>query len=351
MTEAKTLKTSRHICLLQDYCPYCFKGAIGISSGRRVPVNSPLVDKLQVYFSAQGNGLCPLNLRKPGIPCGNHLLCRFRCLVCGKTTIDGGDDEFELFNEVCGGGPVAVTTGIMISEQMKERGLAWVERWDTPIHKKCLKKMSREQAMAVTTQAPEVSEQLKRHVVQPQTLAPVKKSPPVVGSVGEEPARKESQGITAVRYTLGKASWLPPPTMTAVSVTPGSASGKLNSRPSGSKAAVVVQAKSVKKAEVVRPKTCKAVLMEKAAEKCAFKLDTWTPHNKHPANSSFPGANKPNVPSTVFKLEEHLRLFDPDLHGPRIRNGVKGYVRYDGVFVPTPNDVNCMHADGSLTPG
>ncbi len=107
-----------------------------------------------------------------------------------------------------------------------------------------------------------------------------------------------------------------------------------------------VQAKAV-----VNAKTSKVALMAKAAEKCAFKLDRWKGYTSHPTNTAREGPTSGGAGHKGFSLQEHTRRFDPELHGPRIRNGVKGYVRYDGVFIPTPHDVNCMHKDGTLTPG
>ena len=83
--------------MLQHYCPFCFKGRIGVSSGVQVSKGSPMVDATQVLHAARGNGLCPLDLKAPGEPCENQALCRMTCLVCGQSMVDGTEPEFETF--------------------------------------------------------------------------------------------------------------------------------------------------------------------------------------------------------------------------------------------------------------
>lgn len=262
--------------------------------------------------------------------------------------IDGGDDVFQLFDDVCSGGPVPVATRITINETMKEKGLEWVERWDTPIHKKCLKKMSREHAMATTIRG-DVIHFSEKHCRLPRQEESAPQPTPAPERKDVDRAVDSSGPISTSKYTLGKASWLPLPSMKAPSypkITEASSNKPLKSLE------VVQQGKNVKKTTTFKDGKAgpKAALMEKAAAKCAFKLDTWSKHSKHPANSGG-GVVVDSRAGSDFKIEEHQRLFDTEFHGPRIRNGVKGYVRYDGVFIPTPHDVNCMHPDGSLTPG
>ena len=136
------------VCLLQKYCPFCFKGMIGVSCGLHVTKQSHLVDPVQVFHSSQGNGLPPIDLAAPGEYCENQALCKMVCLVCGKTTIDGEDPAFESFLDFFDeGDDKPVTLKYDIREAMEEHGLVFVNQtgkgkkkagqWDTPVHTKC----------------------------------------------------------------------------------------------------------------------------------------------------------------------------------------------------------------------
>jgi hypothetical protein len=326
----------------------CYKGIIGVSSGKRVPINSPLVHEVQTLHSRNGNGLCPLDLTKPGEFCANPLLCKIVCLVCGDPVMDGTDPDFELFKEFIREPTTDFETIITIQSEMKARGLEWTEQWDTPIHKRCSKKTGCKCVVAVgTTVCPTHFTRLSNPFIPAPivvTTQPLPASPASTGQVKEKEA-------LLLRYNLTKANWLPPPTATeVVGVEPSSpvkaVISLMPSKPEGGGAS---------KAGSAKAKNSKTVLMAKDAEKCAFTLDRWKGYNSHPTNTK----GSPLLPSNVvqgggkkpFSLQEHMRQFDTELHGPRIRNGVKGYVRYDGVFIPTPHDVNCMQTDGSLTPG
>lgn len=340
------------ICLLQHFCPLCFKGKIGVSSGIRVPVGSPLIDEVQAMHAAKGNGLCPLDFRNPGEFCSNSLLCKMNCLVCGEAMMDGTEPDFELFLDFMNDPTTEITTMFSIDDVMKTRRLAWTEQWNTPIHRACSKKTVCKCVVAIgTTVCPTHFTRLDSGPPRPKS-AP---APARVPTTDPDPPRNDGEDdeppalATARIYTykLTKADWLPTPS--AMPIPPPECPPERKKihitapivRPDG-------QAKPAK--TIAKPKTSKTVVLAKAAEKCAFKLDKWAGHNGHPSNKGLPGP-RVNSEGSGFSLEEHARRFDPELHGPRVRNGVKGYVRYDGVFIPTTHDVNCMHADGSLTPG
>lgn len=136
------------VCLLQNYCPFCFKGAIGVSRGLYVTKQSPLIDAVQVFHSARGNGLPPIDLDSPGEYCPNQALCRMVCLVCGETTIDGEDPSFESFLEFFDeGDDKPVTLKYEIRDAMEDNNLVWVKpavpskkqagEWHTPVHARC----------------------------------------------------------------------------------------------------------------------------------------------------------------------------------------------------------------------
>jgi hypothetical protein len=269
--------------------------------------------------------------------------------------MDGTDPDFELFKEFIREPTTDFETIITIQSEMKARGLEWTEQWDTPIHKRCSKKTGCKCVVAVgTTVCPTHFTRLSTPFF-PAPLAvatSTKPSPVLPASTGQA---KEKEVLLLHGYNLTKATWLPPPTATeVVGAEPSSPVKAVPSSPMPSKpegGGGVSKPGSAKKA-----KNSKTVLMAKDAEKCAFTLDRWKGYNSHPTNTKGTPLPPTNVTQggggkRAFSLQEHMRQFDTELHGPRIRNGVKGYVRYDGVFIPTPHDVNCMQTDGSLTPG
>lgn len=351
------------VCLLQHFCPVCFKGKIGISSGMRVPLGSKLIDEVQALHASKGNGLCPLDFRNPGECCSNPLLCKMNCLVCGKAMMDGTEDDFELFMDFIRDPTTEITTMFSIEDVMKSRGLTWTEQWDTPIHATCSKKTRckcvvalgttvcpthctrLDAAKTTVTSGPNPTSSRGRRIEQGPIVCPT------VSKAKEEDPRI-SLGSTHT-YRLTKADWLPMPSVLPISRPEQTVDTRkaLETRRVHETMAIVrpdVKAKPFK--AISKAKTSKTVILAKAAEQCAFKLDKWAGHNAHPTNAGMPAPHS-KAPSKGFSLEEHARRFDIEFHGPRVRNGVKGYVRYDGVFIPTQHDVNCLNADGTLTPG
>jgi len=316
-----------------------------VSSGMRVPLDSPLIDEVQALHSKNGNGLCPLDLSSPGEFCANPLLCKIICLVCGGPVMYGTDPDFELFKEFIREPTTDFETIITIQSEMKERGLEWTEQWDTPIHRRCAKKTVCKCVVAVgTTVCPTHFTRLSDP---PLLGAPIPTPAPADTKVSKVlvPIHQPKEKTVVTRYNLTKAHWLPAPTATEIPVPLPPAKPVACTMPSKSGVAP--------KAPVLA-KNSKRMLMAKDAEKCAFKLDRWKGYTSHPTNAKGkapPPSSTPGGGKKAFNLQEHMRQFDPELHGPRIRNGVKGYVRYDGVFIPTPHDVNCMDKDGELTPG
>jgi hypothetical protein len=370
--------TKQTACLLQHYCPFCFKGKIGTSCGLRVDRYSPLVDEVQVMHSSRGNGLCPLDFRYPGEFCVNSKLCRLVCLVCGKTTVDGTDPEFELFCSLFGGessedeeSVCPVTLKYEIHDAMQTHHLVWTEQWDTPIHKGCSMKASCRCVLALgTTFCPKHKFALSRdqstrkmrsgqgrdegfnESKQSMSLRDAPKTMPVTS--GDNP-RVVPKAVT-VKASMEKASWLPPATKTALVVhynPPIASNGHLGRK-------TVTNPNEQSKNMPGNSKTnIKKARLELDASKCAYKLDTWTA--THPTNQKLKGPAGEECGSSKdltqaaqkggFSLENHYKLFDPAIHGAWKKNGVKGYVRYDGVFIPTSSDVNILHEDGTLTPG
>lgn len=353
------------VCLLQHYCPFCFKGKPGVSCGIKVKKGSPLIDEVQAMHAAKRNGLTPLDFRYPGAFCSNPLLCRMVCLVCGETMVDGEDPEFELFLDVFGGyssdEEIDVATNHEVKVRMKALGLVWTQQWSTPIHKSCSKKAVCKCVVALGTNTcsvhlcavdrrPPLPLLVDTKAPSPnKTLAekPVSVAAPIIISA---PSTKVAIPAPRGGTRLMKADWLPPPTMTAQTVqfaaTPPSV-GNLK------KDALDVKGKTGGGGGPAKQtvKTIKAVRLEQAAAACAYKLDAWTA--VHPTNKKL---DAPLLATTQgktagFSLEDHYRMFDPDLHGWRKINGVKGFMHYNGVFIPTDHDVICIHDDGTITPG
>lgn len=154
--------------ILQEYCPLCFRGSIGVSRGLRVSRDSKRIDRVQALH-ARENGLRVLDITSPGDFCPFRRGCRLACLVCNETIIDGGESEFKkLRDRICchGDAPDSdsdseVEMGknqgndndfiannrkrldfIIVNEKLKSRGAVWIDRWNTPIHRDCAEYLS-----------------------------------------------------------------------------------------------------------------------------------------------------------------------------------------------------------------
>lgn len=322
------------VCLLQHYCPFCFKGKIGVSCGLYVAPDSTLINKVQVLHASKGNGLRPIDLQTPGDPCENTDLCKMMCLVCGKPTVDGTDDEFQLFldyfcreTEEC---PLALR--YEISDALEEMDLVLTKQWDMPIHKECSKKTRCKCVVPLGTDVCPTHRCLLECKT-PNNVTPVKQPQAVV-------QRLEPVSIKTV-VLLTKADWLPPPTMSTRAVNYANPYADNGGQKRYGKPGQPVPLP-------VKP-TLKTIQLEAAAAKCAFKIDQWT--GQHPTNAKMSpaqlgttGGKKP------YSLKEHNAKFDSTLHGPCQVNGVLGYRLVNMEFVPTTSDVNILHEDGTMTP-
>lgn len=327
------------VCLLQHYCPFCFKGKIGVSCGLYVAPDNTLINKVQVLHASEGNGLSPIDLQTPGDLCENTDLCKMICLVCGKPTLDGTDDEFQLFldffcreSEEC---PLALR--YEINDALEELDLVLTKQWDMPIHKGCSKKT---RCKCVVPLGTTICPTHHCSLVEASKVTPVK---PVKqqAAVEQRPAAI-IKTTPSVVHLLEKADWLPPATMStrAVNYANPYADGghKRYGKPS-------------QPVPLVKP-TLKSIQLEAAAAQCAFKIDQWTGH--HPTNAKLslgklePGAG--GAKKKPYSLKEHNDKFDPAIHGPCQVNGVLGYRLVNMEFVPTTSDVNILNEDGTLTP-
>lgn len=360
------------VCLLQNYCPFCFKGKPGVSRGIKVKKGSPLIDELQAMHAANRNGLCPLDFKQPGDFCTNHALCKMVCLVCGKAMVDGEDPEFELFLDAFGGysseEEIDVATNHEVKVVMKSLGLVWTEHWSTPIHKACSKKAACKCVVALgATFCPRHQWPVERKTVAPESLWPPKAKREVApkktqieetSSTLKKPAASALVAAPVMHNATAKArmikaDWLPPPSMTASTV-------HVSSVATGGAGASKKDVPEIRGKNTIVPKqpvkTVKTVRLEQAAATCAYKIDSWTA--EHPTNKKLGGPvmaqtskDSGTHAGKKFSLEDHYRLFDPNEHGWRKINGVKGFMHYNGVFIPTDHDVICIHEDGTITPG
>ena len=316
------------LCLLQHYCPFCFKGKIGQSNGLCVSKGSKLVDEVQALHSARGNGLPPLDLKSPGEFCENPALCRLVCLVCGQTTVDGTDDEYGLLQEFFCEESHAITMKYEINDAMTKFGLVWTDLWDTPVHACCSKKTVCKCVVPIGT---------KVCPVHKRSLEPAKPAmQPTSGKRAAPPpsiVATQSSTRNVREVETGRAAWLPPPSQTT--------------RALGTDVWSEDAARTERKRPVPPKTTPKTQKMEAAARNCKFKINTWTK-----ANISWEGrAAALDETRTGWSLARHNAGFDPEFHGPRVVNGVRGYRRApDGKFLPTQADVNVLNEDGTITP-
>lgn len=326
----------RGVCLLQHYCPFCFKGKIGVSCGLYVNANDPLVNKTQAWHVSNGNGLNLLDFTSPGDFCENTELCKLVCLVCGQATIDGTEAEFQLFYDYFGreNDECPLVLKYEINDAMERLNLKWTDHWDTPIHASCSKKLACKRVVP-PTKAPQKQAQQQPRATPAQTSV-------VTHSPAPAPA-------TASLVLMKKADWLPPAIMNASVVN--------YNPPSESTGRKTAACGTTQKKNPPPPKpTLKAVQLSAAAAKCAFKIDQWT--GLHPTNARVEGGKMTDGEAHTtsgskekpYSLKEHNERFDPSVHGPCMVDGVLGYRLVNMRFIPTTSDVNTLNEDGTLTP-
>ncbi len=327
------------LCLLQQYCPFCFKGKIGQSSGQYVSRGSKLIEEVQALHSARGNGLPPLDLKSPGEFCENPELCRLVCLVCGQTTVDGTEDEYSLFQEFFCEESHEITMKYEINDAMTKYGLVWTELWDTPVHAHCSKKTVCKCVVPVGTKVCPVH---KRSLAEPpvagkkdaKSMRAPEGKPKAVVPVPTQPSSRGG-------VETSKATWLPTPSQKTRAL----------GIDAWSEEAVGTRKEKKRPAPVPPKPTLKTQQMEAAAKKCKFKINAWSR-----ANTSWEGrggevSHAGGAEAAGWSLAKHYESFDPEFHGPRVVNGVRGYRRApDGKFLPTPADVNTLNEDGTITP-
>jgi hypothetical protein len=317
----KTGLSWRGVCLLQGFCPFCFKGKIGKSCGKRVAPTSRHIDEVQALHAKKGNGLCVLDLQSPGDFCSNPNLCKLVCLVCGKATVDGEDPAFEIFQNACceDVDERDRPSRYELEDAMDEHELVWTDQWDTPVHAWCAKK------------AP-----CKCMVPLGATVCPTHKRPLVTKRVQAPPVQAMPPPVpiphSKKKVVLETATWLKPPSLTSKTYV------------SGEKPTTGGPAKTGRMAQTKKPNA----KLEAAAQACSYKINSWAV-SRMEKDSSTTGF----IPSQKekFNFSKHQDAYDPynPDHGYKLRKGVWSYAFPDGRVVPA-GSVNEITPDGELIP-
>lgn len=330
----------RGVCLLQGFCPFCFKGEIGKSCGRRVPSNSRHIDEVQALHARLGNGLCVLDLKSPGDFCANQNLCKLVCLVCGKAMIDGEDPAFEVFRNACceDVDELDRPSRYELQDAMDEHELVWTEQWDTPVHACCAKKAP---CKCVVPLGATMCPTHKRRLV-PKPAAPQKAitgmPPPPAVKPREDNRGAERGGKLGGRVVLGTATWLKPPTLTSKTYVSGGGE--------------TMPARNTKGQQRPVPPARKPNLkLEAAAKACSYKINSWAVSRMDMDDKKAVRGGLGGGGSTKFNFSKHQDEYDPynPNHGYRLRNGAWTYAFPDGRVVPA-GSVNEITQDGELIP-
>lgn len=311
------------VCLLQRFCPFCFKGT-SESCGLYVSPSNLRIDYVQAMHSRARNGLPLLDLREPGEFCKEHAVCQIRCLVCGKTVVDGESDEFEEFFSICQGREQVVGDWAIIDKALEDCNAVMTSSWNTPIHKHCAKKAAckcwvplgeydcREHGKR--RPPPEQVSDPKAGQMKGVKLTKPAKPPPAV-------LEHSSVGATAI----GKAEWFKP-------------------SPAGARVLTELGDSVVQSAGIrMPPPKPKPNARLVAAAKGTSSITVW-------ASSALPAAiaQAPGPLRGVFNWEQHQFKFDDAVHGYfRTREG--SFYRFpDGRVVPVRCGVGILTPDGEL---
>lgn len=302
------------------------------------------------------SGLPNLDLSAPGDPCQHAQMCRMTCLVCGKSMADGDEPEFEqlveLLEELSSRSQehreqVLTLRGMqtladtLARELKKERNkalraynLAWIDRWERPVHKHCAKEAPCQCMVPVcadmcTTHKKRLPPtRAKRVQPQPQSRMPPSSSkPPPPNTEKQRPAEK-------VSVTLTKATWMQKPS-------------EMASTSSSYRAAVSAPCTSQTKRR--KPAPTKPNLRLQAAAASCQKMEAFTTEaSKSRADSKCQAVAEDDE---EYDLEWHEKNFDPWKHGDFWKGGQMWFRRPDGKVVPSFEGVRKFTKNGYLTQG
>lgn len=341
------------VCLLQHYCPFCFKGKIGMSCGLSVSKGSPLIDEVQAMHAAKGNGLRMLDLKSPGEFCENQAQCRLTCLVCGQGMVEGTDPEFELFLELFCEESHSVTLRYEINDAMTKHGLEWTEAWDTPVHAHCSKKTVCKCVVPLGTKVCPVHKRRLEPLPSKEgascSMPPPVRKPALAPLV--IPAVPKLGDLTTPRAPTAateRATWLPlASAKTRAKETLDIEPDSLGTKPGGGSKPPLKRPAPPSKPVA----NSKRAMLEASAGECKFKINTWSNAATTWEGRAPQEGGLAKKAGDGWSLALHNRTFDPEFHGYREVNGVYGYRRApDGKFIPTQATVNTLNPDGTLTP-
>jgi hypothetical protein len=389
--------SQKKVCLRRNYCVWCFKGKLGKSNGVWVPEGSECIDAVQ-FMHTKHNGLLPLDMANPGVSISQSShRCSLVCLVCGLSILGGLDARFndlkeliesfrmewlEFQSEVEEGhmrflaASLEKSLNTRMQKSFSRFGAVWVSQWERLVHIGCASRTACDCAvpMGETTckrhkkglkislkqnlkkrKALETTAQNQSRATPPadlpEGLAKTKTPVAVVGKIG----------------MITKATWLNPLSSTAKCVGSGTsvlgASAKSKPKPKINKTKPVPcrpswdskrEAPLVSSAAPDKSKkgaTQKPNLkLQDAAKGCQFKMDSWAA-SPLPDILNKTGENGGAKTTGRFSMEEHLKHFDPYIHGyTEGRDGRKWYIRGDGVRVEAKCGVNELTEDGKLLP-
>jgi hypothetical protein len=337
-------RKDQHVMILSWYCPMCFKTRLGEASADRVRLDSPRIDKDQLRHSRAGASRIPvLDLSCPGDICPHRETCGVNCLVCGQSVFDGESPEYQVFRKVLEQGDTESKKGpktlrafeqICIREKVREalasKQAVMVGDWAMPVHGRCSQKRACGCVMPLGAESCPCKR--PRFSVREPSPTPVqagKRPEPCAAPVKPkgEP-REKTRGAEGVLVSSGVSSGVGAikgrgAVLTAsVEIVRESGGGELCMPP-----------------VLKKPKPAPA----KAAKPLPTgmrKLDGWM----------LPVAMPASAPSAAFSVREHLRRFDPDVHGYVLTKEGMCYRFPDGRFVRVYAGVNALHEDGTLTP-
>ena len=328
---------SHSVCMLQGFCPLCFKDRPGVTARERVDHQHPRIDKLQLLHCRRRNGLMPLDMERPGELCEDGQSCRVACLVCGKDVFTGGTDEYGLFRAHFeeggaqeGEGHAAAMESVVRRNEMRTilRAAEAVETdvWHTPVHKRCAYA-----APKCGCWLPLEAQECPTH----RRMTPFTRCarPPARAA---EPAPRPAPPAPRVEVCAPRPS---PPSPPPCKLEPPAVA-----RPSatGRGAVFVTELPVSTEQEAPPPAKPPQPKRRKAPPPPAPgpRLDGWVRRE----------AARPDPAQRAFSVREHQRGFDPLVHGYVLKHNEMYYRYPDGRFLRVFSGVNTLTDDGQLLP-
>lgn len=344
-----------HVRLLHGYCPFCFKGCPGKSGSAWHPASDPRVDQEQ---ASMPSGLPALDLTNAGDPCPHTQMCRMTCLVCGKSMADGDEPQFkslaELLDELDSRmqehrEQVATMQGMQLladtllkdltrrrTKALRKFGLAWIDRWEKPVHVACAKETPCQCVVPVFSDMCRMHKKRLPPMHTRRPPAPVtKRTMPAPPPSSKPPAPEILPLTNRSSLTLTKATWLQKPSEIA--------STSSTYKPAPSPASITAPFKKKK------PAPPKPNLRLQAAAVTCQKMERFTSAGGsgtkgHTASEAAPGDSGEG--DGEYDLAWHEANFDPWKHGDFWKGGRMWYRRPDGRVIPSFEGVRQFTPNG-----